>query len=44
LCCFMVWAAAMRSPYVKAQPSAEAVARTERWNKDLMILASWLIR
>jgi hypothetical protein len=44
LCCFMVWAAAMRSHYVKAQPSAEAVARTERWNKDLMILASWLIR
>ncbi len=44
LCCFVTWAVALRSPYVKAKPSAEAVARTERWNKDLMVFARWLIR
>ena len=44
LCCFAIWAVALRSPYVKAKPSADAVARTERWNKDLMVFARWLIR
>ena len=44
VCCFVTWAVALRSPYVKAKPSAEAVARTERWNKDLMVFARWLIR
>ncbi len=44
LCCFAIWAVALRSPYVKAKPSAEAMARTERWNKDLMVFARWLIR
>ncbi len=44
VCCFAIWAVALRSPYVKAKPSAEAMARTERWNKDLMVFASWLIR
>jgi hypothetical protein len=42
--CFVIWAVALRSPYAKAKPSAEAMARTERWNKDLMLFAKWLVR
>ncbi len=44
LACFVIWAVALRSPYVKAKPSAEAMARTDRWNKDLMLFAKWLVR
>lgn len=44
LCCFVIWAAALRSPYAKAVPSPEAIARTDRWNKDLMVFAKWLVR
>jgi len=43
-CCYVTWAAALRPPYAKAVPSAEAVARTERWNKDLILFAKWLVR
>jgi hypothetical protein len=42
--CFVIWAVALRSPYAKAKPSVEAMARTERWNKDLMLFARWLMR
>jgi hypothetical protein len=42
--CFVIWAVALRSPYVKAKPSAEAMARADRWNKDLMLFAKWLVR
>jgi hypothetical protein len=44
LACFVIWAVALRSPYVKAKPSAEAMARADRWNKDLMLFAKWLVR
>ncbi len=43
-CCFVIWAAALRAPYAKATPSAEAIERTDRWNKDLMLFAKWLVR
>jgi hypothetical protein len=41
--CFVIWTIALRSPYVKAKPSSEAIARTERWNKDLMHFTKWLV-
>ena len=44
LCCFVTWTVALRSPYAKAMPSAEDMARTDRWNKDLMLFAKWLVR
>jgi hypothetical protein len=43
--CFVVWSLEFRSPSVKAPtPSPQAAARMERWNRDFMLLARWLVR
>jgi len=43
--CFVLWSLKFRSRFVKAPaPSPEEVARVERWNKDLMLLAKWLVK
>jgi len=43
--CFVMWSLKFRSRHEKAPaPSPEEVARIERWNKDFMLLAKWLVR
>jgi hypothetical protein len=45
LVCFVLWSLEFRSRYEKAPaPSPEEVARVERWNKDFMFFAKWLMR
>lgn len=45
LSCFVVWLIYLRPVAVRAsRPSTESLARTERWNKDLILLAKWLVR
>ncbi|HEY6390545.1 MAG TPA: hypothetical protein VIX89_04675 [Bryobacteraceae bacterium] len=42
--CFVLWSLKFRSRYEKAPaPSPEEVARAERWNKDFLHLARWLV-
>jgi hypothetical protein len=42
--CFILWSLCVRpiSPVVE-RPTPETIARTERWNRDLVFLAKWLI-
>jgi hypothetical protein len=43
--CFVLWSLEFRSRYEKAPaPSPEETARVERWNKDFMFFAKWLVR
>jgi len=42
--CFVFWSLEFRAPSVKAPaPSPQATARMERWNRDFMLLAKWLV-
>jgi len=42
--CFVLWSLKFRSRSEKAPaPSPEEVARVERWNKDFLLLARWLV-
>jgi hypothetical protein len=42
--CFVLWSLEFRSRHEKAPaPSPQEAARVERWNKDFMLLAKWLV-